>query len=78
MSSLFSLAGKTAIVTGAAQGLGQGIALAFAEAGADVVSASLNTSAETVEAAQAFGVKALGIEADLVTTLPCRACSTKR
>ncbi|UQZ37262.1 2-deoxy-D-gluconate 3-dehydrogenase [Paenibacillus sp. PK3_47] len=65
MSSLFSLAGKTAIVTGAAQGLGQGIALAFAEAGADVVSVSLNTSEETVTAAQAFGVKALGIEADL-------------
>ncbi|WP_150267844.1 2-dehydro-3-deoxy-D-gluconate 5-dehydrogenase KduD [Paenibacillus tepidiphilus] len=65
MSSLFSLAGKTAIVTGAAQGLGQGIALAFAEAGADVVSISLNTSEETVNAAQAFGVKALSIEADL-------------
>lgn len=65
MSSLFSLAGKTAIVTGAAQGLGQGIALAFAEAGADIVSASLNTSEETVQAAKAFGVKAVSIEADL-------------
>lgn len=64
-SSLFSLAGKTAIVTGAAQGLGQGIALAFAEAGADVVSISLNTSEETVNAAKAFGVKALSIESDL-------------
>lgn len=64
-SSLFSLAGKTAIVTGAAQGLGQGIALAFAEAGADIVSASLNTSEETVQAAKAFGVKAVSIEADL-------------
>ncbi|ULO09821.1 2-dehydro-3-deoxy-D-gluconate 5-dehydrogenase KduD [Paenibacillus sp. 19GGS1-52] len=65
MSSLFSLAGKTAIVTGAAQGLGQGIALAFAEAGADVISASLNTSEETVKAAEAYGVKALSIESDL-------------
>ncbi|WNS44882.1 2-dehydro-3-deoxy-D-gluconate 5-dehydrogenase KduD [Paenibacillus sp. MMS20-IR301] len=65
MSSLFSLAGKTAIVTGAAQGLGQGIALAFAEAGADVISASLNTSDETVAAAEAFGVKALSIATDL-------------
>jgi len=65
MSSLFSLAGKTAIVTGAAQGLGQGIALAFAEAGADVISTSLNASAETVAAAEAFGVKALSLECDL-------------
>lgn len=65
MSSLFSLAGKTAIVTGAAQGLGQGIALAFAEAGADIVSASLNSSEETVTAAKAFGVKAVSLEADL-------------
>jgi len=65
MSSLFSLAGKTALVTGAAQGLGQGIALAFAEAGADVVCVSLNSSAETVAAAEAFGVKALSVESDL-------------
>ena len=65
MSSLFSLAGKTAIVTGGAQGLGQGIALAFAEAGADVISASLHSSEETVQAAEAFGVKALSLECDL-------------
>ncbi|WP_375103265.1 2-dehydro-3-deoxy-D-gluconate 5-dehydrogenase KduD [Paenibacillus sp. RS8] len=64
-SSLFSLAGKTALVTGAAQGLGQGIALAFAEAGADIASVSLNTSEETVNAAKAFGVKAVSIESDL-------------
>ena len=34
MSQLFDLSGKTAIVTGANTGLGQGIALALAEAGA--------------------------------------------
>ncbi|MFP4977408.1 2-dehydro-3-deoxy-D-gluconate 5-dehydrogenase KduD [Paenibacillus sp. CN-4] len=63
--SLFSLKGKTALVTGAAQGLGQGISLALAEAGADIVSVSLTSSSETVKAAEAFGVKAAGIEADL-------------
>ena len=32
----FSLAGKTALVTGAGRGLGRSIALALADAGADV------------------------------------------
>lgn len=64
-SSLFSLAGKTAIVTGAAQGLGQGIAIAFAEAGADVVCVSLNPSDETIAAVESHGVKGLSIAADL-------------
>lgn len=63
--NLFNLSGKTALVTGAAGGLGQGIALALAEAGADIVSASLTSSDDTVKKATAFGVKGLGIEADL-------------
>ncbi len=40
----FSLKGKVAIVTGAGRGIGQGIALGLAEAGADVV-----CTARTVE-----------------------------
>lgn len=37
VSSLFSLSGKTAIVTGGTRGIGQAMAIALAEAGADVV-----------------------------------------
>ena len=34
---LFDLSGKTAIVTGSGKGIGEGIAMALAEAGANVV-----------------------------------------
>ena len=33
----FNLSGKTALITGSSQGIGKGIALAFAEQGADIV-----------------------------------------
>ncbi len=46
----FSLAGKTALVTGAKRGIGRGMAVALAEAGADIigVSASLETEGSEV------------------------------
>ena len=38
---MFSMSGKICVVTGAGRGLGRGIALAYAEQGADVVLASV-------------------------------------
>jgi 2-dehydro-3-deoxy-D-gluconate 5-dehydrogenase len=61
----FKLNGKVAIVTGAARGLGQGMALALAEAGADVVAVDLLPTDDTRKQIQAMGRKCLGIAADL-------------
>src|SRR3546814_20747512 len=43
---LFDLSGKVALVTGANTGIGQGIALALAEAGADIAAAGRSRSEE--------------------------------
>ncbi len=48
----FSLAGKVAFVTGAAQGIGEGAALAMARQGAAVVCADLNFEGSRVTAAR--------------------------
>jgi 2-dehydro-3-deoxy-D-gluconate 5-dehydrogenase len=61
----FSLEGKVAIVTGARTGLGQGMALGLAEAGADIVGIDLTKLDETEEGVKERGKKFLGIEADL-------------
>lgn len=62
------LTGKTAIVTGAAKGIGRGIAEAFAREGADVAIADIATSEQAqgvIEAIQQAGHKALYISTDV-------------
>ncbi len=63
--NLFSLEGKTALVTGTSGGLGQGIAIGLAEAGANVVCVARGSSEAAVEKAAALGRKASAVKADL-------------
>jgi 2-deoxy-D-gluconate 3-dehydrogenase len=69
-SSPFDLTGKAAIVTGANTGIGQAIAVALAEAGADVALAGRSSADETAEAVRAAGRKAVLVEADLASIAP--------
>jgi 2-dehydro-3-deoxy-D-gluconate 5-dehydrogenase len=70
MTNPFDLAGRAAIVTGANTGIGQAIAVALAEAGADVALAGRSRADETAARVEALGSRALPIEADLATIGP--------
>lgn len=66
MHSFFDLTGKKALVTGGAVGLGQGMAVGLAEAGADVTVVTYKQSAEeTAEAIAALGREVHIIDSDL-------------
>ena len=69
-ASLFSLEGKTALVTGGNVGLGQAIAVALAQAGANIASTSRRPADETGALVTALGRKFLSVEADLSSTKP--------
>lgn len=61
----FKLDGKVAIVTGAARGLGQAIAIGLAEAGSDIAVVDILDTRETESRITELGRKAIGINADL-------------
>lgn len=65
MSKMFDLSAKTAIVTGANTGLGQGIAVALAEAGAAVSLVGRSAPDETVEKIEAANARYCVVSADL-------------
>ncbi|HBK3300105.1 2-dehydro-3-deoxy-D-gluconate 5-dehydrogenase KduD [Citrobacter koseri] len=61
----FSLAGKVAIVTGCDTGLGQGMTLALAEAGCDIVGVNRKVPHDTAAKVAALGRRFVAIQADL-------------
>lgn len=70
--SLFSLAGRKALVTGANTGIGQAIALALAAAGAEVVCAGRRDCAETVDLIGAQGGRAQSLLLDFADPMAAR------
>ena len=68
LAEMFSLKGKTALITGGGRGIGKFIATGLAEAGADVILTSrkmknLEATARNLE--KAYGIRALAIACDV-------------
>lgn len=70
--NMFSLKGKTALVTGANTGLGQGICVAYAEAGANVIGVARRSCQETADKIAAVSGNFTEVIADLsdVSVIP--------
>ncbi len=73
MSNPFDLTGKVAIVTGANTGIGQGIAIALAQAGASIAAVGRSSMDETRALVEAANVPFVEIKADLGTIAPIGA-----
>ena len=71
----FDLDGRTALVTGAARGIGRAIALALADAGADVALGlrDAGTADDLVAEIEAMGRRALAVQMDVTRPRPDRA-----
>jgi len=66
----FRLDGKVALVTGTSRGLGEGAALALAEAGADIALLNRTPAEQTADKVKAMGRRAHLIEQDLIAATP--------
>ena len=73
--SLFDLSGRVAMVTGAASGMGRQMAIGFAEVGANVVLADLNTigAQETAHEIEQLGRRAIPVTCDVSNVEQIRA-----
>ena len=68
MTSVFDLTGRRAMVTGANTGIGQGIAISLAQAGAEILAVGRSSMAGTRVAVETTGGKLIEISADLGDT----------
>lgn len=68
MTNVFDLAGRRAMVTGANTGIGQGIAISLAKAGAEILAVGRSSMAGTRAAVEAAGGTLSEISADLGET----------
>ena len=66
----FDLTGKVAMVTGCNTGLGRGMAVGLAQAGADIIGVSLPPHDEVKQEIEALGRRFLDIRADLSSLEP--------
>jgi 2-deoxy-D-gluconate 3-dehydrogenase len=73
VSNPFDLGGRVALVTGANTGLGQAIAIALAQAGADIVAVGRTSPDETAASVRAAGKKLHAIDCDLAAKPDTRA-----
>jgi NAD(P)-dependent dehydrogenase (short-subunit alcohol dehydrogenase family) len=64
---LFSLEGKTALITGGARGLGKAMAEALAQVGSNIVIADMEAASaeKAADELASFGTKTLGLEVDV-------------
>ncbi len=66
----FDLSGKVVLVTGANAGIGQAIAIALAQNGADIAALARREPADTIAAVARLGRRAVWIEGELGTAMP--------
>src|SRR4051812_8293312 len=77
--NMFDLTNKVAVVTGAAQGMGRAMAMALAEAGADLLVVDRNESGvhRTAEEISAMGRRAVAVVCDVSEPTQVRELFTR-